>query len=153
MNSSTKIALRRNEKTRKDMKPRRISVLSLLCLVAIKFLRCIRNLISRFSCHLILFVLFHFLLEGHSGSIGACVLHKLLDYIDSGLGSASFSRKNLPRLINDENTALCSLGSLLQTNGFDEGGRSVAEKRIRKLLLGLESCVGLGAVGREAVDA
>lgn len=76
----------------------------------------------------------------------------LLGHINGSLRASFLSSQNLSALIDDEDATGCSALSRLEANCCDEGAGRVAEQRVLELLLGLESGVGLGAVGGEAVD-
>jgi hypothetical protein len=76
----------------------------------------------------------------------------LLDGIDSARRAAWLGKNDLAGLVDDKDAALGALGRLLKPDRGDEGRVRVAEERVGQPLLLLEGRVGLGRVGREAVD-
>lgn len=94
---------------------------------------------------LLLFILLCFLL-------GRALGHNLLYSINGGIRTSLLTNQDLATLVDGEDTANGSLRGLLQTNGADKTIAWVAKQFIGKILLGLESGVGLGRVARKTVD-
>lgn len=80
------------------------------------------------------------------------LVDKSLNSVKSTLWASRLSNENLALLANNKDTSGCSLGRLLETNGANKSLLGVTQQRVRKLLLLLEGCVGLGRVGAETVD-
>lgn len=76
----------------------------------------------------------------------------LLNRVHSCVWATGLSEQDLALLIHSENTASCSLGRLLESNGCNKGGLSVTDQRIWQALFHLEGGVGLRRVPREAKD-
>lgn len=81
------------------------------------------------------------------------LVDKSLNTVKSTLWASRLSNENLALLANNKDTASCSLGCLLETNGANESLLGVTQQRVRELLLLLESCVGLGRVGAETINS
>lgn len=76
----------------------------------------------------------------------------LLDGINSSSRATGLGEDDLAGLVDNKDAALGALGRLLEADGGDQGRGWVAEERVGQLLLLLEGGVGLGRVGRQAVD-
>lgn len=72
--------------------------------------------------------------------------------VHGGIRATGLSKQNPALLINGEYTSSCTLGCFFETDGADQGGASVTQKRVRKVLLRPESGVGFWRIGRKTVD-
>jgi hypothetical protein len=78
-------------------------------------------------------------------------IHDLLNHSNSPIRASRLGRKNLASLVYNEHTALGALRAL-QADSRDERLGRIADQRVGQVLLGLERCVGLGAIGGQSVD-